>query len=353
MESNTDNSFIPEKVKWKRIVFSTAVFVGLSAGVPYLIYRKIGDQGFFLNTNLLSAPFILLTLTMLAVYYTADALRLHYVLKTAGHSLGIRDLGKLTFINILFSNITPMATGGGFAQIWYLGKRGVPLGTATAATTIRTLIAMLLIFLPVPFLVAELPFFQDNGSMSGFWHLLGWFASGYLVVFFVILYRLKWLLRAFDILAKALIKIRVLRSETVERLRKSVFKEATRFSHCIRMYLKGQKRDVLLSVFFTAAFLITLFSFPYLLLWGTGYHTGYFTVTGMLVVSTCVMYFAPSPGGAGFAEGIFGLFFASVVNAADLVCIIVIWRFLTIYLGMLIGIPVTLRELLKRTSVNA
>jgi uncharacterized membrane protein YbhN (UPF0104 family) len=119
------------------------------------------------------------------------------------------------------------------------------------------------------------------------------------------------------------------------------------------MYLRGEKRDLLLSVGCTVVFLISLFSFPSLLLWGAGYSFSYFQVTGMLVVSTCLMYFAPSPGGAGFAEGVFGIFFASLVRPSDLVGIIVIWRFLTIYLGMLIGIPVVLYELFRGGSKNA
>jgi hypothetical protein len=81
---------------------------------------------------------------------------------------------------------------------------------------------------------------------------------------------------------------------------------------------------------------------------GAGYHPDYLTTTGLLTVSTCIMYFAPSPGGAGFAEGVFGLFFASMVDPSDLVGIMIMWRFLTIYLGMLIGIPVTLHELVPR-----
>ena len=85
---------------------------------------------------------------------------------------------------------------------------------------------------------------------------------------------------------------------------------------------------------------------------GTPTMGGVMILAGLLVVSTCIMYFAPSPGGAGFAEGVFGLFFASLVHASELVGIILVWRFLTIYLGMLIGVPVTLHELARRRMGN-
>jgi len=318
-----------------------------------LIYQKIGAQNFTIPPGFFSLPFLAGVLGLSGVYFATDALRLYYVLRALGHSLKVRDLAKLTFINILFSNITPLATGGGFAQIWYLCRRGIPMGVATAATTLRTLLAMGFIFLPIPFLVMRLPFFRNSETAAASGLLLGFFAAAYLALFLLVLFRLKWLLWVFDMLAKMLMRAHLVKKETLASWRRVLFRETVRFSYCMKTYLQGERRNVLLSVMYTVIFLVSLFSFPSLLLWGAGYSCNYFMVTGMLVVSTCIMYFAPSPGGAGFAEGVFGAFFASLVRPSDLVGIIVLWRFLTIYLGMLIGIPVVLHELFGRGSKNA
>jgi uncharacterized protein (TIRG00374 family) len=336
-----------------RWILSSLVFVALSGGVPFLIYRKIGAQNITVNPGFFSSSFVAGVLGLLFLYFLTDALRLYYVLRVLGHRLRVLDLGKLTFINILFSNITPLATGGGFAQIWYLSRRGVPLGVATAATTLRTLLAMGFIFLPVPFLVLKLPLFRGSEMLTRSGLFLGFFAGAYLSLFLLMLFRLKWFLWVFDMIANMVARTRMVKQETLVCWRRRLFKETVHFSRCLTMYLRGEKRDLLLSVGCTVVFLISLFSFPSLLLWGAGYSFSYFQVTGMLVVSTCLMYFAPSPGGAGFAEGVFGIFFASLVRPSDLVGIIVIWRFLTIYLGMLIGIPVVLYELFRGGSKNA
>lgn len=333
-----------------RWILSSLVFVALSVGVPFLICQKIGAQSGTLNPALFSKALLASILGLLFLYFLTDALRLYYVLRVLGHRLKILDLGKLTFINILFSNITPLATGGGFAQIWYLSRRGIPLGVATAATTLRTLLAMGFIFLPVPFLVLKLPLFRGSEILTSSGLLLGFFAAAYLSLFLLMLFRLKWFLWIFDVFTQVLACIRVVKPETLASWRRVLFRETVRFSRCIKIYLRGEKRDLLLSVACTVVFLVSLFSFPALLLWGWGYSFNYFHVTGMLVVSTCLMYFAPSPGGSGFAEGVFGIFFASLVAPSDLVGIIVAWRFLTIYLGMLIGIPVVLCELFGRGS---
>ncbi|MGX9365296.1 lysylphosphatidylglycerol synthase transmembrane domain-containing protein [Desulfoplanes sp. PS50] len=331
--------------KW---LLSALLFLGLSCGVPYLIYERIGAESLSLLPRVIHPLAFTGIAVLLVIYFTSDALRLYYVFKVAGHRLDAGSLAKLTFMNILFSNVTPMATGGGFVQVWYLSNKGVPIGTATAATTIRTFIAMLLIFLPIPLLVAFLPNFREGGIMGGAGWILACVAMGYLLFFLVMLFRIKWLLAILDLMAKGVVRSRLVSAQRMQGVKFRWLRESVRFSRCLTIYFQGERRAVFLSIFFTAIFLLSLFSFPYLLFVGAGYHPDYLTTAGLLTVSTCIMYFAPSPGGAGFAEGVFGLFFASMVDPSDLVGIMIMWRFLTIYLGMLIGIPVTLHELVPR-----
>lgn len=330
--------------RW-RLAFFTATFVALSVAVPCAMYLDLGGQGFALDGQLLSLPFLAAVAAMLVVYFGADGLRLHHTLKALGHALPKRHLGRLVFINILFSNLTPMATGGGFAQIWYLRRHGIHLGTATAATTLRTLLAMLFIFALTPFLVHSMPFFQASIMTARFAASFSLFAGAYLGFFLLLLFRLRWVLMAADRVLMALHRCRIIDGRRRRRWHFRLRREMIRFSWGMKAYLKGARRDILLSVLYTALFLLTLFSFPSLVLWGLHQHVDYLTTTGMLAVATFIMYFSPTPGGAGFAEGVFRLFFASMIAPSELVLVIVAWRFLTIYLGMLIGVPVVLHEM--------
>ncbi len=113
-------------------------------------------------------------------------------------------------------------------------------------------------------------------------------------------------------------------------------------------YLRGEKRFVLLSVFFTFVFLLSLFSFPALLIWSLDYDVNYTVSVGLLVVTTFVMYFSPTPGASGISEGVFGSFFRDILTANHLVLVTISWRFITIYLGMVIGLVVLQKELLAK-----
>jgi uncharacterized protein (TIRG00374 family) len=105
--------------------------------------------------------------------------------------------------------------------------------------------------------------------------------------------------------------------------------------------------DVLLSLFYTAGFLLTLFSIPALIVFSLGYDAGYWMTVGLMAITTFIAYVAPTPGASGIAEGSFALLFAGAIGTADLVMLVVLWRFLTIYLGMLLGVLAVVHELLR------
>ena len=99
----------------------------------YAVYDRFAGRSFQFDDRLLSPTLLLPVAALLLIYFMADGLRLHYTLKALGHRLPLRKIFRLVFINLFFSNVTPMATGGGFAQIWYLTRHGVPVARATAA----------------------------------------------------------------------------------------------------------------------------------------------------------------------------------------------------------------------------
>ncbi|MFO7984099.1 MAG: lysylphosphatidylglycerol synthase transmembrane domain-containing protein [Desulfuromonadales bacterium] len=333
---------------WGRLALFILLFITLSVAAPYAIYSELGGRSFRFDPRLLSWPVLSTSVLLLAIYFSSDGMRLYHTLKALGQRLPKRHLVRLVFINFLFSNITPMATGGGFAQIWYLRRYGIHLGTATAATTVRTLLAVALIFTPTPFLLALLPALRQSPLIGNAWAYLGLFACAYLGFFAVVVFRIRWILTLIDVLIGALHRYRLIGHQRLRRWKYRVRREILRFSYGVGDYLKGPKIDILLSVFHTGVFLTALFSFPAILLWGLGYRIDYLTIVGLLVVATFLMYFSPTPGASGIAEGVFGLFFSSMVGVGDLVLVIVAWRLLTIYAGMLIGVPVTLYEIARK-----
>lgn len=326
-----------------RLLLFGLLFVGLSAAGLYAIYSQFAGHTLQFDQRLLSAPVLTAVAALLVVYFAADGLRLYYTLRALGHQIPAAAMTRLVFINIFFSNVTPMATGGGFAQIWYLRRQGVALGTATAATTIRTVLAVVFIFSAAP--VALLGLEMGVPAIDRLAPYLALFIGVYVAFFTLVLLRPRWLLLPLELCLRGLRRLHLLNPQRYARWHYRLRRELLRFTYSFGWYLRGPRRYIALSVLSTAVFLLSLFSFPALLLWGLDYQFDYFQILGLLVVTTFLMYFAPTPGASGIAEGVFARLFAAVVAAPHLVLVTLGWRFLTIHLGVLIGLVITQIEL--------
>lgn len=327
----------PGTTGWRLVGF-IALFLLFSGAGTWTIYSHFAGSNFRFDDRLLSPWFVIAALGLLITYFAADGLRLHYTLRALGHCLPFRHIFRLVFINIFFSNVTPMATGGGVAQIWYLRRHGVRLGTATAATTIRTVLAIAFIFTVTPACLLWLDALQGMAILDRIAGLLALFIVLYLGFFAVLLLRTRWLILMLSRLLKGFRRFHMISARRHSRWQFHMMREMTRFSRSFMIYLKGPRRFVLLSILFTLVFLISLFSFPALIMVALGYQVDYVTTLGLLFVTTFVMYFAPTPGASGISEGVFGTFFRSLLAPGHLVLVTLTWRFLTIYLGMVIGL---------------
>lgn len=331
----------------KRLILFSVLFIGLTLLGLGVVYNEFADRSLSFDSRLLQPGFLLALAGLLLVYFTSDALRLHFTLRALGYRMPLPVSIRLVFINLLFSNITPMATGGGFAQIWYLQHHGVPVGRATAATTIRTVLAVAFIFSLTPVFLLTLEALDDQILLGDIGAALAILIVLYLGFFAVVLFRTHWLISP---LSQFLFRLRRLHLISARRHRRWQFKarrEMLRFSQSFSHYLAGDRWSIALSVVFTAVFLLSLFSFPALMIAALGYNVEYLTSTGLMVVTTFIMYFSPTPGASGISESVFGSFFRDILSGNHLVLVTVGWRFLTIYLGMLIGLLVVQRHLLR------
>ncbi|HEY9018174.1 flippase-like domain-containing protein [Thiomicrospira sp.] len=321
-------------------MWMAVLFIALTALGVLSVYLQVEGARWQWDNALLNPVFLVSAIGLLLVYFAADGLRLWFTLKALGYAIRLQDMAQLVFLNIFVSNITPLATGGGVAQVWFLRRHAVPVGAAMTATTIRTVLAILMIFSAAPILWAWLPDLGGEARgliQTGFWLAIGTYALG----FFLVLFKTDWLIRLLLALMAGLCRINLLSQARFVTIKRHWIREMRRFSRGFRMYFAGGWFWVSASVLSTAVFLIALFSFPALIFWALGYDLSYWITLAKMVVTTFIMYFSPTPGGSGIAEGVFGGFFSADLLTTHLVLAVVVWRALTIYLGMLIGLAVT------------
>jgi hypothetical protein len=346
MTDNTDTSY-KQRASTRRLILFSLLFIALTAAGLYAVYDQFAGRSISFDTRLIAPQTLAAVVALLLIYFISDGLRLHFTLRALGHRLSFPVIFRLVFINLFFSNVTPMATGGGFAQIWYLHRHGIPVGRATAATTIRTVLAVLFIFSLTPVFLLTLDAFDGQAITGELGFALAIFILLYLGFFIILLFRTRWLIGPLSGLLRALNRWHLISDTRHQRWQFKARREMLRFSHSFSDYLRGRPLFVALSILFTAVFLLSLFSFPALLIYSLGYDVDYLVSMGLLVVTTFIMYFSPTPGASGISEGVFGSFFSDILSGNHLILVIVSWRLITIYLGMIIGLIVLQRELIK------
>jgi len=319
----------------------------------YSLYRQFNGQTIAFDARLLQPQVLASIAALLVFYFLFDGLRLFYVLRALGHKLPFRIMLRLVFINLFFSNVTPMATGGGFFQIWYLQAKGVPLGHATAATSMRTLLAVAFIFTITPLCLLGLPVFDGNLIPHQIELALGLFGLLYLGFFALILLRPRWLVNPLTRLVQLGHRLHLISERRQRRWLFKMRKELLRFTHSFRDFWRGDRRHAIAALGFTALFLLCLFSFPALLMWGLDYSVDYMLSLALMLVTTFIMYFSPTPGASGISEGVFGRFFNEILTDQHLLLVTFSWRFLTVYLGMIFGWVLLHRLFVKPLSEPA
>lgn len=333
-------------------LLSVLLFLGLSAASFTALSTMFDGPPQRFDARLIQPEAVISILLFLLVYFASDGLRLYFVLRTIGSRVKIREIFPLVFINIFFSNVTPLATGGGFAQVWYLQWHGVSVGASAAATSIRTILAMLAIFIAAP----AFQFLHPDASTSNIARITMQSLSGlsvlYLIGFILVLRRPFWIATVIGTLLGLACCLRLTGEERRNRWVTTVRRETAEFASGFSRFVRGSRSDAAAAVISTLVFLVTLFASPALLLELLDYDVDWLTVIGTMSVVTFLMYFAPTPGGAGFAELAFAAFMASQMSPADLLTVVFAWRFLVIYLGMAIGIVVSAFVLRPRTRAG-
>ncbi|MGM0369741.1 MAG: lysylphosphatidylglycerol synthase transmembrane domain-containing protein [Bacillota bacterium] len=348
-ELNNDN-IIGENIVGYLIYF--LVFVVLSCLSLYFIYKIFGANSNFAIFQSYSLSIFISLFSLLIFYFSFDGLRLYYVLKTLNTEIDFKHIAKLVFINLFISNVTPFATGGGFVQIYFLNKRGVSLGNATAATTIRTVLATIFFFIATPIIIVTEPSLSQVLPKQTVLFYVSLFSTLYVLFFYIVIFRNRLLKKIVYNILRFIKNKKIISKNKFRELCQNLFEEIDIFSDNLNYFLKGEKKYIIATIISTLLFLLAEFSFSVILIIGLGYEVSMLSIILLQVVVVFSMYFAPTPGATGVAEGSFSLLFARFVDSSEIVPLIFAWRFLTKYIGIIIGMILFFIGFIRGGGVN-
>lgn len=312
---------------YKRLICLVALVLTISGAVIYFTV----DINTLTNLTLFQPWSLALAVAFVALGLVLDGSRLMHLVHISRENITLSQAVQVVFGNYFLALLTPGATGGAVAQLMFLRKAGVPTGKATVLVFVRTVVSIIFLILCLPLI-----FWHDA-------HILPGVSNDRLGVlsFIVLLVLLLFFLAVRENLLNHL-AVRIARKLALPRRRLfvNIYRDT---QNAIR--LLGSSPKAMLLVFIESGLsLIAIYAVVPCLFLGLGvYHVDWYTVMGRMIFLNMLLYFTPTPGGSGVAEGGFVFLFSEIVPAGTVGIIAVCWRLIAEYIPFLIGLYYTVK----------
>lgn len=320
------------------------IICGIAFVVMVIVLMSEGVDNILNALAQLNPLFLLLAVGCMIVYWFGEAAGLHLAAKSLDEKTTFRTSLLVTMIGQYFNCITPFASGGQPMQIYTYFKRGMSLGSAMTALLSRFIVYQFTLTLySVVFLIFKLSLFTE-GELKPLTFLV---IVGFIINTFVIvlLFMLAFFRAATTKLAHGIIALlgRIKLIKHPEDKREYIDKELEQYYENF-MFIKSRPVMVLKMFLITVVQLLVYFSITYVIYLGFGMSgTDFFTIIACQAFVLMISGFVPLPGAMGAAEGSYAAFFKGIFGDYYTGVSTFIWRFLTFYLPILIGIVLNLR----------
>jgi uncharacterized protein (TIRG00374 family) len=291
-------------------IFLFITFLAVTVILVFTVSKDTKEE-----LRLISPLFIFFTVLSTFLSQFFNIWRLRYIIRALGKKLSWGGAFYYTIGGLFLGGVTPLQVGGVPLQLYICRREDITYPEASAAIFTRGLLSFFVLPLLAP-LVYYYRVFFTAGIMQGIVKYLSIFYGVAILLFIFVIARTDWL---------------------TERFKGKFFKGVIEFKEVFRKEFVKRKGAFFKAYLLTAISLVFHFLIAFLLLRGLGVRANFFKATVLQVILTYGLAFMPTPGASGLAEGsAYGLF-RDIVPRSLLGVYVVLWRFFTSYLGMIIG----------------
>ena len=327
------------------------IICGVAFVIMLVVLFSEGVENIINALRQLNPLYLVIAVACMGGYWLGEAYGLHLAAKSLEPKTKFRSTLLVTMIGQYFNCITPFASGGQPMQVYTFMKRGMPLGSAMTALLSRFIVYQFTLTLySIVFLIFRLSMFTE-GDLKPLTFLV---IVGFVINTFVIalLFMLAFFRKATTKLAHGVVrllgKVRIIKDvdDKIEYIDKELSTYYENF-----LFIKSRPVMILKMFLVTVVQLLFYFSITFVIYIGFGMsETDFFTIIACQAFVLMISAFVPLPGAMGAAEGSYAAFFKGIFGDYYTGVSTFIWRFLTFYLPILIGIIINLR--MSRSGVD-
>lgn len=281
--------------------------------------------------------YIIGAILILCLYRFLASIVYYKVIKINKEKVSFLKCLQINFIILFFHGVTPFSGGGQPMEIYYLHKEGIPITKSTNITLQNFIIYQIALVIVGIFALIYNNIFNIIPSDNFIKKLV---VLGFTINLLVLIasFTLSFGKRIQNFITEKgihlLSKINIIKNE--EKIQKKLKEYLTKF-HKNAIQLRKNKRIVLSLILLNIIGLCIMYSMPYILAKGMNIEL---SLINTIVATAYVMIigsFVPIPGGTGGIEYGFIFFYNYLITGSLANALMLIWRFISYYLGMILG----------------
>ena len=311
------------------------------AGTLYFVLKDQEIDQLFVYISQAKPQWLLLGLVFVLIYISFESVIIHYLMKSLSYAINFIHCLKYSFIGFFVSAITPSATGGQPAQIYYMKSDGIPVSISSLVLMVVTVAyKAVLIILAVSMLLINSDFVLKHISGIEFILIFGITVNVVIIVFLILLiFKPSFTKKIVGNVMLWLGRHGILKN--YQHKIKKTLAAMSKYTQSAE-YLKTHKRIIFNVFIITTLQRLALFGITWTVYksFGLSGYTAFEIITLQLIISLAVDNL-PLPGGMGVSEGIFLAFFKEIFTEAFLTAGLLISRGINYYSIIIIGGVVT------------
>lgn len=295
--------------------------------------------------------FIFLAILSMLCFVLSEGINIARTLKLLNCKIHFKNGLKYAFVGFFFSSITPSASGGDPAQLYYMKKDGLPIGKSTLAilaefssfqfvTIVMALIGFLTNYKFIENSIGNIKYFLILGVIINFIIL---------IIILLTIFLKKIIIKLINYICGILKKFNY---KKTREFRKKCFLQIKEYKKGSELLIKNKK--ILFKIILTTFFQIILYhSIPYFIylsfgLFGANFFQ-FLSLQAVLYISVSAM---PFPGAVGISEGGFLSVYKLLFPTELLTSAMLLSRGISFYLFVFISGICVLCFSLKRKNEN-
>ncbi len=329
--------------KMNKKIIANAVFLILLLGITlYYVFKGQDFKQILTYIHGTKKQYLVLAFFMSLIFVCSESVIIHYLLRKMQIHVLLRDCIRYSFIGFFVSYITPSASGGQPAQMYFMKKDGIDLSISTLILMVVTIAyKFVLLFVGGLALLFDKHFIRVSvaGTCPIIW--IG-IVLNIIVISVLLIVIFKQSLAQKTVAA---LFIKLGKHGLIKNYEKKVMKllRGIKKYENGAVYLKTNKR-LMFNVFIITMFQrIALFFITFLIYkaFGLSGYNAYQIVALQTIISLAVDNL-PLPGGMGITEGLYNIFFANIFGQIYLIPSLVLSRGISFYVVLLIGGIITM-----------